>query len=65
MIITQKAARINAGLTQGQVAKLMGVQTCTICNWENGKFPMKDYQKNQLADIYNMDIKYIKFADEK
>lgn len=65
MVITQKAARINAGLTQGDVAEMLGVRRATICKWEKGKVKMKDYQKSRLADIYNIDIKCIKFADEE
>lgn len=62
--ISQKAARVNAELTQQQVANMMGVQKATILNWEKGRFPMKKYQKEQMAKIYGMDIKYIFFADE-
>lgn len=65
MVITQKAARINAGLTQREVAEILGVRRATICKWEKGQVKMKDYQKSRLADIYNIDIECIKFADEE
>ena len=35
--ITLKAARVNAGLTQTEVAKAIGKATCTLCGWEQGK----------------------------
>ena len=35
--ISLRAARINAELTQKQVAKLMGRNKQTIVNWESGK----------------------------
>lgn len=33
--LTLKAARVNAGLTQKELAKLMGKSETTIINWEN------------------------------
>lgn len=38
MKINLKAARVNAGLTQKQAAKLIGVSKDTIGSWERGKF---------------------------
>lgn len=37
MIITIKEARISSGLTQYQLAILVGVSKTTISNWERGK----------------------------
>jgi len=37
MKMTLKAARINAKLTQTELAKKVGVTKKTICYWENGK----------------------------
>lgn len=37
MEITLKACRINAGLTQVQLADAIGVTPLTISNWELGK----------------------------
>lgn len=62
--ITLKAARVNAGMSQNDVAKILGVQRVTIGNWENGRFPTKDYQKKQLACIYHLDVRRIIFPDE-
>lgn len=42
--ITLAAARVNAGMTQEDVAKAMQVSKFTIVNWENGKVPMKPAQ---------------------
>ncbi|MCQ5131446.1 helix-turn-helix transcriptional regulator [Butyricicoccus faecihominis] len=40
MRVTLKAARTNAGYTQKQAAKIIGVTVDTIGNWERGKsFP--------------------------
>lgn len=37
MKITLKAARVNAGLTQKQLATLMNRDVTTVWNWENKK----------------------------
>ena len=37
MKMTLKAARINAGLTQEQLAKKVGVAKKTVSTWETGK----------------------------
>lgn len=37
MEITMKAARINAGYTQKEAAKLLKVSKDTVSNWERGK----------------------------
>lgn len=42
--ISLAAARVNAGLTQTDVAEKMRVSKQTIVNWENGKVEMKPAQ---------------------
>ena len=42
--ISLAAARVNAKLTQEDVAKKMGVSKNTIVNWETGKVEMKPAQ---------------------
>lgn len=42
--ISLAAARVNAGLTQQDVASMMKVSKNTIVNWENGKVEMKPAQ---------------------
>lgn len=39
--ITLEAARVNAGLTQAELAEKMGVSRATVINWESGKSEMK------------------------
>ena len=39
--ITTKAARVNAGLTQDELAEKMGVSRSTVIDWENGKREMR------------------------
>ena len=35
--MTLKAARVNAGLSQKEAAKALGISNKTLCNWETGK----------------------------
>lgn len=39
--ITLAAARVNAGLSQEELAKKLGVSRMLVWQWENGKAPMK------------------------
>lgn len=39
--ISVEAARVNAKLTQEELAEKMGVSRKTICNWESGKKSMR------------------------
>ena len=39
--ITMEAARVNAGLTQAELAEKMGVSRATVINWESGKSEIK------------------------
>lgn len=46
--LTLKAARVNAGLTQKQLANLMGISESTMIKWEksNGKdMKLADFRK--------------------
>ena len=49
--IRMAAARVNAGLTQEQVAKEMQVSKNTIVNWENGKIEPKPAQFYMFCEI--------------
>ena len=49
--ITLAAARVNAKMTQDDVAKEMHVSKNTIVNWENGKVEMKPAQFKMYCDI--------------
>lgn len=39
--ITLEASRVNAHLTQAEMADKMGVSRTTVINWESGKTEMK------------------------
>lgn len=52
--ISLAAARVNAELTQTDVAKKMGVSKQTIVNWENGRIIPKQAQLEMMCRIYNI-----------
>ena len=49
--ITLKAARVNAGYTQKEAAKKLGVSNITLLSWEKGVSMPK---ANQIDDICNL-----------
>ena len=52
--ISLAAARVNAGLTQSDVAKKMRISKQTIVNWENGRIIPKQAQLYMLSSIYKI-----------
>lgn len=59
--ITLAAARVNAGLSQKQAAKLLGVSNRTLCKWENGTaFPKADMIE-KICDLYGVPYEFINF----
>lgn len=51
-----KALRVNAGLTQQDVADRLGVSRQTIINWENDEGRPKELVIYALAYLYKTDI---------
>lgn len=60
MYITIKAARINSGMKQTDVAKKMNVTPATISNWEIGKTIPNADQFIELSKLYNVPIECLK-----
>lgn len=60
--ISLAAARVNAEMTQEQVAEKMQVDRSTVRRWEKGdKIPGYDESK-KLSAIYNIPLDYIFFG---
>lgn len=57
--ISLKAARVNAGLTQEDVARFLHKNKQTIVNWENGKTAPDVASFRSLCNLYKMDERYI------
>ena len=60
--ISLAAARVNAKLTQDEVAKSMRVGKQTIVSWENGKTEPSISQSRQLSELYKMPLENIFFG---
>lgn len=60
--ITLKAARVNAGLSQTDAAKRIGVAASTLRNWEAGKtFPAQP-KIEKMCEIYGISYDVLFFA---
>lgn len=57
--ISLAAARVNAKMTQKQVAEKMGVSKQTIINWEKGKVVPGIPEICMMSKLYNMPEEYI------
>ena len=57
--ITMAAARVNAGMTQNEVAEKMQVSNKTIVNWETGKIKPRAAQLHLFCEIVGIDQEFI------
>ena len=62
MKITLKAARVNAGLTQKQVAKALGKNDMTIASWEKGRTVPDVVTLYELCELYKMPMDNIRIG---
>lgn len=62
--ISLAAARVNAGLTQVELAKAVGVGNDTISNWETGKQIPSVTALRKLSELSGIPMDYI-FVPEK
>lgn len=54
--ITLRAARVNAGLSQEDVCKVLGVSKPTLVRWEQRADNIKASQLKTLSELYNIPI---------
>lgn len=54
-----RAARERAGLSQGQVAKLLGMQRPTISEIEAGRRRVAADEVSRLADLYSVSVSWL------
>ena len=59
-----KKARLDAGLTQLEVAKKLGVAQAQYARWENGGRNPKDETVEKLADIFETSFDILKGRDD-
>lgn len=60
--ISLAAARINAVLTQEEVARALRVKTETVVNWETGDAEPEISQGRELSTLFKIPLEYIFFA---
>lgn len=60
-----KSARINANLTQEQVADFLNVSRQTISNWENGKTYPDIVSVVKMSDLYNISLDHHNFSESQ
>lgn len=57
--ISLAAARVNAGLTQDDVAREMQITRATVVNWEKGRTVPKISEMEKMSRLYGIDQSYI------
>lgn len=57
--ISLAAARVNAGMTQAEVAKILHKTPQTIVNWENGRSPIDMANFTVLCELYKIPQSFI------
>ena len=63
--ITLEAARVNAGYTQKEAAKLLHISNKTLQNWESGKsYPSAD-KIAEICELYQISYDCIKFLPNR
>ena len=60
--ISLAAARVNAGMTQEEVAKKMGISKNTVVNWEKGISEPTITQGLKLSELYGIPLDNIFLA---
>ena len=56
MALTYRAARVNAGYSQEQAAKLLGISRTILSKWENGDSEPKRSQMELMAKTYDVPV---------
>lgn len=62
--ISLEAARINARLTQRQLAEALEISVGTVVNWENGKSEPSLSQLRKISELSGIPMDFI-FVPEK
>ena len=57
--ISLEAARINAKLTQKELAEILGVSNATIVNWESGKTEPNLSQLKKISELSGIPMDFI------
>lgn len=60
--ISLSAWRENAGYSQKDAAKALGISNKTLCSWENGKTFPSQPMIEKICELYHTTYDYIKFG---
>lgn len=60
--ITLKSARVNAGLTQKEAAKKIGIDETTLINWEKDSSNIRARFLPVIEEVYNFPTDFIFFG---
>lgn len=60
--ISLKAARVNADLSQKEAAKLLGVSTSTLQNYEAGSTMPDILMSRKIEEVYRFPVDFIFFG---
>lgn len=60
--ISLKAARVNAGYSQKEAAKVLEISNKTLCSWENRKTFPDQPMIEKLCDLYGVTYDMIDFT---
>lgn len=61
-----RQSRIKSGLTQQQLADMLGVSLRTVTNYETGdRYPKKRELYKKMADILSVDVNFLLTEDEE
>ena len=62
--ISLKSARVNADLSQKEVARELGISNKTLCSWEKGLSFPDAKQISSLCELYHVSYDNIKFLPD-
>ena len=57
--ITLEAARVNAGLTQKELAEKLGISNATVVNWEKGNTEPSASQLRKISELSGIPLDFI------
>lgn len=61
--ITLRAARVNAGMTQEEAAKAMGISARTYLSWEKDPSQISAKYQAMIEDVFKISINSIIFLE--
>lgn len=62
--ITLKAARVNAGFTQAEACKRLGIKKEKIISWEREPWNVTAYEQSKISRVYGISIDHIIFLPQ-